>query len=458
MEQSLRKESHRNFTKNIHIKHWKQLHEPVIPKDLSLVIARHFEYTQEQGWAHSHYPYIPPKHGDNPVGFDYAREQPLAEFFNDFAAFCARVAGLQGGGRTWVSQHNTFIGGRRKPDLVLLDHRLQTSTEKWEHVRSICQVRYKDTPDLAEDAFEQLYDNTFFIFTAQDNRLFFIGFTMCGANLRAYLFHRGAQVLIAIAHAPFDKIGYDATITTPDYSMMHPRWRLITTYMTAEEELSVMDLQLLVDTCLFSSHSVQGRETHVFACHHPYYSRNAFDMDEKGKEKEKGQVVSYQDPTHLVVKDCWVDRHDCTDSYIHSLLKVRNMERPQKEGKEDPQLVEPEGIPVYLAGHVDAVTVLPPNANPDVEAPDKNSSYFRTHLLKSLRMRTMIHKRFVFETCGVSLPWFATRKEFINAILGAVQECSRSQYPPQGRRHAQCHDGSEGHQRGMCRSQPRAGA
>jgi hypothetical protein len=88
-------------------------------------------------------------------------------------------------------------------------------------------------------------------------------------------------------------------------------------------------------------------------------------------------TIPLLDLTHVIVKDCWVDHHDRTDSYIHGLLKVRNMERLQKEGKEDPQLVEPEGITVYLAGHMDTVTVLPPNAIPDVEAPDKNSSYFR---------------------------------------------------------------------------------
>jgi hypothetical protein len=74
-----------------------------------------------------------------------------------------------------------------------------------------------------------------FIFSKQDDRLFFIGFTMCGANLRVYLFHRGgtvestpmslhadslvvAQALVAIAYGELINIGYDPTISTPIYN------------------------------------------------------------------------------------------------------------------------------------------------------------------------------------------------------------------------------------------------
>lgn len=87
-----------------------------------------------------------------------------------------------------------------------------------------------------EDAYEQLYDNVFFIFSKQDNWLFFIGFTMCGANLHAYMFHHGGtmestpmslhtdlwivtQALVAIAHGSLESIGYDLMVTTPQFSV-----------------------------------------------------------------------------------------------------------------------------------------------------------------------------------------------------------------------------------------------
>jgi len=50
---------------------------------------------------------------------------------------------------------------------------------------------------------------------------------------------------------------------------------------------------------------------------------------------------------------------------------------------------------------------------------DKNhdSQYFEDHVLQHLTMKEMIHKRFVFETCGIALPWFATIQELLNAVL-----------------------------------------
>jgi hypothetical protein len=55
------------------------------------------------------------------------------------------------------------------------------------------------------------------------------------------------------------------------------------------------------------------------------------------------------------------------------------------------------------------------------EDEDENSSYFEPDILSDVKMRKMIHKRFVFETCGVGIQWFATRKEFGHVILGAVE-------------------------------------
>ena len=78
-----------------------------------------------------------------------------------------------------------------------------------------------------------------------------------------------------------------------------------------------------------------------------------------------------------------------------------------------PVNVEPKGIAVYLLGHVDTVSLQ--------EKDDENTSYFTPFLLKLVKMRKMIHKRYIFETCGVGIQWFATIKEFVHVILGAVE-------------------------------------
>jgi hypothetical protein len=124
------------------------------------------------------------------------------------------------------------------------------------------------------------------------------------------------------------------------------------------------------------------------------------------------------DETHLIVKDCWVDHQDRSDFFIHDLLKQRNQEKTHGEA------IEPAGIAIYLAGHVNRVSLQNYWGDSDKDQ-DMNSIYFKQHILDDIRkertMRTMIHNRFVFQTCGVALQWFATIKEFTHAVLGAVQ-------------------------------------
>jgi hypothetical protein len=114
----------------------------------------------------------------------------------------------------------------------------------------------------------------FSIFNKQDNRSFFIGFTMCGANLRAYMFHRGgtmestpmslhtnpgivAQALVAIAHGSLRSIGYDPTVTTLQFNA-HMNPRMIQVCIQLDNlDSKPQESALTIDTCLFSSHSVQ---------------------------------------------------------------------------------------------------------------------------------------------------------------------------------------------------------
>jgi hypothetical protein len=78
-----------------------------------------------------------------------------------------------------------------------------------------------------------------------------------------------------------------------------------------------------------------------------------------------------------------------------------------------PVNVEPKGIAIYLLGHINKVS--------SQEEDDANTSYFKPHVLRHVKMRKMIHKRYVFEMCGVGIQWFATIKEFTHVILGAVE-------------------------------------
>ncbi|KAG2121041.1 uncharacterized protein F5147DRAFT_766905 [Suillus discolor] len=375
----LKKESHQNFSRNIHICHWKQLCEPLVHWESWVSeFPKQFPYTEE-GWIYSSSPFIPPMVGKDLTGPEYEQEEPFANFFTEFTKTCATVAGVQNidNSRVWHAHHNTFIDKRRKPDLV----------------------KYKDTLELVEDAYEQLYDNVFFIFSKQDNWLFFIGFTMCGANLCVYMFHYGGtmesmpmslhtdpgivtQALVAIAHGSLESIGYDPTVTTPQFSAS---MGLCVIQMKLVWLEMIQPLTLTIDTCLFSSHSVQGQGTHVFACIHPMYSQylvsKEANVNTEGKgKKAKKAVASYEAQNK--------DLHECN-------------------GEKNAEYQEPPEIAVYLASQLDVVTA-PRTSDPHNQT-DKNSQYFKDELLPSIA------------ACGIALPWFATIEELLNAILMAVQ-------------------------------------
>jgi hypothetical protein len=140
---------------------------------------------------------------------------------------------------------------------------------------------------------------------------------MCGANLRAYMFHRGgtmestpmslhtdpgivAQALVAIAHGSLGSIGYDPTVTTLQFNAHMNPCMIQVCIQLDNLDSKPHELALTIDTCLFSSHSVQGQGTHVFACIHPNYSqylvtRETLDVDmEEGEGEGKKVVASYE--------------------------------------------------------------------------------------------------------------------------------------------------------------------
>jgi hypothetical protein len=109
-----------------------------------------------------------------------------------------------------------------------------------------------------------------------------------------------AQALVAIAHGSLRNIGYDPTVTTLQFNA-HMNPRMIQVCIQLDNlDSKPHELALTIDTCLFSSHSVQGQGTHVFACIHPNYSqylvtRETLDVDmEEGEGEGKKVVASYE--------------------------------------------------------------------------------------------------------------------------------------------------------------------
>jgi hypothetical protein len=120
-----------------------------------------------------------------------------------------------------------------------------------------------------------------------------------------------AQALLAIACTKFINIGYDPTIAMPSAHMpmvlppiliSNPWNRHIKTVVKLDG--GPHNMNLIIDTCLFSSHSVQGRGTRVFACLHPKYKEylcktelvHEEGSNQKGKAKGMGMVEVDPEP------------------------------------------------------------------------------------------------------------------------------------------------------------------
>ena len=97
--------------------------------------------------------------------------------------------------RVWAPLPNTLIEpeGRRKPDLVLVAPGVQYREIKWNDIIAICEVKYKDSADLAKDVFSQLGDKANFIFSHQHNRSWLVGIQLCGTNIQLVVFTRGGN-------------------------------------------------------------------------------------------------------------------------------------------------------------------------------------------------------------------------------------------------------------------------
>lgn len=105
--------------------------------------------------------------------------------------------------RQWFAHDNRLIGGRRSPDLVLVNHYVGGSRTPdlpiidWKDVVAICEIKYKDDPSLLEDAFQQLADKAYFVYNAQPDRSWFTGLLICGTKLYLTLLTRGGNFRFA---------------------------------------------------------------------------------------------------------------------------------------------------------------------------------------------------------------------------------------------------------------------
>lgn len=289
-----------------------------------------------------------------------------------------------------------MIDGRRKPDVVLLPSHFNTTSEiptAWTDILLTCEVKYKDTGQLLKLAEHQLQDHAYFILSSQIDRELVMGFTLCGAFLRLYLFSRNGQ----FKSAPIDvhsqptllvKLIAMSTYGDPSWLGYDPAYNK----SLSKVQVRFQGKWYCVLAVLFHSKGLKGRGTRVMLV----------------------QGIDEEDYMPFVLKDTYHNPDWATDGEIHQLL-----EDPDRFGfeREDPSLAPDggrAGIPVFIAEETTPLALLESWAR--VLCPSSSSKEPKKHL------------RIAFQTCSVGIAWFSCVREFLDAFIGAMEGEIKSFY------------------------------
>lgn len=256
----------------------------------------------------------------------------------------------------------------------------------WTDILLTCEVKYADTWRHLKIAEHQLQDHAYFILSSQIDRELVMGFSLCGASLRLYLFSRNGQFKSApidVHSQPTLLIRLIAMTTYGD-----PSWL---GYDSAyNKSLSKVQIRFqgkwyYVLAVLFHSKGLKGRGTRVMLV----------------------QGIDEEESMPFVLKDTYHNHDWATDGEIHRLLQD-----PDRFGfeREDPPLAPDggrTGIPVFIAEEIAPLALVELWAR--VLCPSSSSKESKKHL------------RIAFETCAVGVAWFSCVREFLDAFIGAME-------------------------------------
>jgi Fungal protein kinase len=322
-------------------------------------------------------------------------ESEVASFFNETVDFLrskpSSVVDIGVARRVWMGNFSREHIGNRKPDLVLVDHVKVKEVEAgsallWSDVLAVGEMKASPEASRVKQARYDLVDKMHLINTAQDNRRFALGISLCGTQMRITQFDRGGsitsssfdihknptkllQILIPVAANSSEFLGLDATI-----SPMNQQQRNI---YVGKEEFPIKGL-------LYTSPTTHGRGTSVYLSSH------------QGRE--------------VVIKDYWCDATRATEGDL--LKKLEGI----------------EGVPSF----VDEAEVLARDTHdPNVWVAD-TTYQFRQHLLDSqlltlvagddhMRYEQRKHMRTVTAPVGYELSWFSSRIELVAVMIKALK-------------------------------------
>ncbi|KAH7903977.1 hypothetical protein BJ138DRAFT_1019781 [Hygrophoropsis aurantiaca] len=228
------------------------------------------------------------------------------------------------------------------------------------------------------------------MFSSQDDRIFVVGFALCGHQWSILVFDRGGSIvsssfnihqspedflrcLLALSFGHDSLLGYDTSISPRTYSP----------HRVLKLETPTFNMRMIIDGLLFHSDEVFGRGTTVHLC----------------------SKVGVEEDEYFVVKDSWVDttREPSEAETLRILHDIPHV----------PRLIASANL-----------EVVHPVSHQQV--PDSTETT-RDFLLQHNTNKWLagcfdarVHNRLVTQPAGVEICWFSSRWEFLSVLIDAL--------------------------------------
>jgi hypothetical protein len=310
------------------------------------------------------------------------------------------------------SCHDRLIGKRRKPDVVILQDALDVTRGNthidWHHVASVGEIKYADSKVLKHDAEAAVVDTSWFALHSTFGRRYVVSFVLCGPVMRLCMVDHGGKVtsididlelqtnaavqcIIALTMGPDETLGDDKTINA--FRVNHGPHNSPTD-SESRHTMQFDGRKYHIDARVFLNPSALGRATSIYA---------AIESTTKSDGTHNNQVA---------IKDFWPEPTVSFEmdylKYIHSVLEEK---RTAGEPNLPPSTAFPEPIGAELVKCTD------PRTGEEVV----DSTHLRRRGAPALMYERRIHCRIGFRQVAVDLTWFATRKEFFEALLTSLE-------------------------------------
>lgn len=327
-----------------------------------------------------------------------------------------------------------MVQNHRKPDVVLVSAEDSKKPKNlFSSILSYAEIKapnsQRNESQRLEEARRQLVDLASLVTSVQRGRRFFVGLGLCNAQLMLAIFIRGCNILTTTLNINEDpKTFLNILLTITDASST---WMGFDPRFSGPKEVTIGDHVYDIPRTIFRSLGVDGKGTSV------YHLRRK--VDTEGSTKKD-----------YVLKESWANVNWPTDVEIYNLMKTAppapiTSEEEKLFGLSDEGRVFTDST--FLCQDSDAdwnyVQNLPglpvvemayrPHCNNPSHQDECATERYRDRLcedstvnilqrmeISMINIEPRVHESVLFQSIGVPLFMFSSRRELLNAFLGYV--------------------------------------